>query len=84
LCGIITVGATAIVVTIGSLKCQIAGFRIFVRFMRHSLVNRYITKQNKPVTQVQDIQKTVGAVMNEMKLRYAAAIFALNPSAVSA
>ena len=69
MCGIIFVGATAIVVRIDSLKCQIAGFRIFVRFMRHSLVNRYITKQNKPVTQVQDMQKAVGAVMNEKKLR---------------
>jgi len=33
------------------------------------------------VIQVQDIQKAVGAVMNGKKLRYAAAVFALNLSA---
>jgi len=51
-----------------------------VRFRYHSLVNRYITKQNETVIQVQDIQKRVGAVMNEKKRRYTAAKFALNPS----
>jgi len=69
LCGIVTVGATAIAVTLGSLKCQIVSFGIFVRFRCHSLVNRYITMQNKPVIPVQDIQKAVEAVMKEKKLR---------------
>jgi len=52
-----------------------------VRFRCHSLVNRYITKQNKSVIQVQDIQKAVEAVMNGKKLRLAAALLALNVSA---
>jgi len=51
-----------------SLKCQIVSFGIVVRFRYHSLVNRYITKQNKIVIQVQEIQKAVGAVMNGKKL----------------
>ena len=55
MCGIITVGATATAVTLDSLKCQIVSFGIIVRFRCHSLVNRYITEQNKPVIQVEDI-----------------------------
>ena len=69
MCGIIIVGATAIAVTLDSLKCRIVSFGIIVRFRYHSLVKKYMTKQNKPVIQVQDIQKAVEAVMNEKKLR---------------
>ena len=52
-----------------SLKCQIVSFGIVVRFRCHSLVNRYITEQNKPVFQVQDIQKAIEEVMSGKKLR---------------
>ena len=69
MCGIVTVGATAIAVTLDSLKCRIVSFGIVVCLRCHSLVNRYITERNKPVIQVQDIQKAVEAVMKEKKLQ---------------
>ena len=69
MCGIITVGATAVAVTLDSLKCQIVSFGVVVRFRCHSSVNRYITKQNKLMIPVEDTQKAAEAVMNEKKLR---------------
>ena len=48
----------------------------------HRMVSKYDTKRNETEIQGEDIQIAVEGIMkNEKKLRYAAALFALNQSA---
>ena len=48
----------------------------------HTLISKCVTKRNETEIQGKNIEIAVEGIMkNEKKLRYAAALFALNPSA---
>ena len=48
----------------------------------HRMVSKYVTKRKETEIQGEDVEIAVERIMkNEKKLRYAAALFELNPSA---